>query len=528
METKRRILRRFYNIPEDLKEITITPELMWLFGLYLAEGHSSHTEKELKRKLRKITIVSSDPRVLERAKQVLEKYFRYTKAIIRRRSDGGYSLEFGGKILHKIFSQFGCTAEGKTIPSWVWYLPRKHVEALLDGYAGDAHTKPCGSRVYTSKSQRLITQLLWLCRLKGISSRIYSRLCRNVKGRFQKKPSYDLTMFDLVISSDNIGKESIRMPHSKCIPIEVIINLLKGSGNHRLIKVLRKRLYKPNRVIAKDTILEFISKSSDKIPHEILRILKSDIGVAKVRSIKKIEKKTKVYDIEIKGNNKFFGGNVPILLHNTDEVYGDLWGKEPVGEDAPFRPSSPYSASKASGDLLCQSYWRTYRLPVVIVRPSNNYGPYQYPEKFIPKIIIRALHDEPIPVYGDGSQVRDWIYVDDFSEALDTIIRRGSVGEAYNVGAGNEKKNIDVVRDILDLLGKPYSLVKFVEDRPGHDRRYAMKCDKIRALGWRPRTSWAEGLRRTVEWYTRNKWWWGPLLDDYFFKIDTPWRRKEG
>ncbi len=525
-ETKRRILRRFYNIPEDLKEIIVTPELMWLFGLYLAEGHASHTEKELKRRLRKITIVSSDPRVLERAKQVLEKSFRYTKAVIRRRNDGQYSLEFGGKILHKIFSQFGCTAEEKTIPSWVWYLPRKHVEALLEGYAGDAYTKPCGSRVYTSRSQKLITQLLWLCRLKGISSRIYSRLCRNTRGKFQKKPPYDLAMFDLVISSDNVRKGSIRIPHSKCIPVEIIINFLKGAGNYKLLKALRSRLHKPNKVIAKDTILKFVSESSGEIPHEILKILKSDIGVAKVRSIRRIEKKTKVYDIEIKGNNKFFGGNVPILLHNTDEVYGDLWGKEPADEEAPFRPSSPYSASKASGDLLCQSYWRTYRLPVIIVRPSNNYGPYQFPEKFIPKTIIRALHGKPIPIYGKGDQVRDWLYVEDFAEAMDTVINKGSKGEAYNVPGLNERRNLEVVETILKLMGKPKSLIKHVEDRPGHDRRYAMRGDKILALGWRPKTPWVEGLKRTIKWYIENKWWWRPLLSDDYFQLDTPWRKR--
>ncbi len=218
---------------------------------------------------------------------------------------------------------------------------------------------------------------------------------------------------------------------------------------------------------------------------------------------------------------------VPLVVHiSTDEVYGDLWGKEPADEEAPFKPSSPYSASKASGDLLCQAYWRTYRLPVIIVRPSNNYGPYQYPEKFIPKIIIRALHDKPIPIYGRGEQVRDWLYVEDFAEALDIVINKGSRGEAYNMPGFNERKNLEVVETILKLMGKPLTLIKHVEDRPGHDRRYAMKGDKILALGWRPKTPWIKGLEKTIKWYIENEWWWKPLLSDDYFQLDTPWKKR--
>lgn len=218
--------------------------------------------------------------------------------------------------------------------------------------------------------------------------------------------------------------------------------------------------------------------------------------------------------------------HVPLLIHiSTDEVYGDLWGKEPASEDSPFRPSSPYSASKASGDLLAQAYWRTYGIPVIVVRPSNNYGPYQHPEKLIPKTIIRALHDEPIPIYGKGDQVRDWLYVQDFCEALDTVITKGEVGEAYNIPGMNERRNVEVVEAILRVLGKPLTLIKHIEDRPGHDRRYAMKADKILGLGWRPSTSWEEGIRETVEWYVSNEWWWRPLLTDNYFRLEVPWGR---
>ena len=216
-----------------------------------------------------------------------------------------------------------------------------------------------------------------------------------------------------------------------------------------------------------------------------------------------------------------------MFIHlSTDEVYGDLWGKDPASEDAPFRPSSPYAASKASGDLLCQAYWRAYRLPIIIVRPSNNYGPYQHPEKFIPKTIIRALYNKPIPVYGKGNQIRDWLYVNDFSEALETVILKGKIGEIYNIPGFNERRNIEVVKTILRLMGKPLTLIKHVKDRPGHDRRYSMRGDKILALGWKPKTSWITGLKKTIEWYVNNSCWWKPLLHDEYFSSEVPWGEK--
>ncbi len=216
--------------------------------------------------------------------------------------------------------------------------------------------------------------------------------------------------------------------------------------------------------------------------------------------------------------------DVPKLVHiSTDEIYGDLREGGSATEDWPLRPSSPYSASKASGDLLCQAYHRTYGVKVVIARPCNNYGPYQYPEKLIPKTILRALHNKPIPIYGTGEQVRDWLYVEDFCEALQTLVEKGVPGEAYNIPGFNEKKNIEVVKAILDILGKPHTLIKYVPDRPGHDYRYSMRGDKILALGWKPRTPWIEGLKKTIEWYIRNEWWWKPLVSDEYFEKDTPW-----
>jgi dTDP-glucose 4,6-dehydratase len=199
------------------------------------------------------------------------------------------------------------------------------------------------------------------------------------------------------------------------------------------------------------------------------------------------------------------------FLHiSTDEVYGSL-PQGAADEDAPLRPSNPYSAAKAGADLLALAYWRTYRVPVVITRSSNNFGPYQYPEKVIPLFITNALDDEPLPLYGDGHQVRDWLYVLDNCAALDLVLRRGREGEVYNVGGGVELENLELTRRILALTGKPESLIRRVQDRPGHDRRYALDSSKVRALGWAPRHPFHEALALTVRWYREREDWWRPL-----------------
>ena len=202
---------------------------------------------------------------------------------------------------------------------------------------------------------------------------------------------------------------------------------------------------------------------------------------------------------------------------STDEVYGDLPLDRPdlmFTEQTPLHTSSPYSASKASADLLVQAYYRTYGTPVTISRCSNNYGPYHFPEKLIPLMITRALADESLPVYGDGKNVRDWLYVEDHCRAIDLIIHNGKVGEVYNVGGHNEMANIDIVKLILKELGKPESLVTYVADRKGHDRRYAIDPAKIhRELGWLPETKFADGIKKTVRWYLENRKWWEDIIN---------------
>ncbi|NNG67956.1 dTDP-glucose 4,6-dehydratase [Caldanaerobacter subterraneus] len=207
---------------------------------------------------------------------------------------------------------------------------------------------------------------------------------------------------------------------------------------------------------------------------------------------------------------------------STDEVYGDLPLDRPdlkFKEDDKLRPSSPYSASKAAADLLVLAYYRTYKLPVTISRCSNNYGPYQFPEKLIPLMIINAMNDKELPVYGTGHNIRDWIYVTDHCEAIDLIIHKGREGEIYNIGGNCEKRNIEVVKTILKELRKPESLIKFVKDRPGHDLRYALDTSKIeKELGWKPKVKFDEGIKKTIKWYQTNKEWWEKIISGEYME----------
>ena len=203
---------------------------------------------------------------------------------------------------------------------------------------------------------------------------------------------------------------------------------------------------------------------------------------------------------------------------STDEVYGSIENGS-FKETDPLMPSSPYSASKAGGDRLAYSYYVTYGMPVVITRCSNNFGPYQYPEKLIPLFITNALDDKELPIYGDGLNVRDWIYVDDHCSAIDLVMREGQDGEVYNIGAGNEKTNLEITEYILEKLGKPRSLMTFVKDRPGHDRRYSLDWSKIRSLGWKPAHSFEQAMDLTIDWYSKNRWWWEKLKSGEYLEF---------
>lgn len=211
---------------------------------------------------------------------------------------------------------------------------------------------------------------------------------------------------------------------------------------------------------------------------------------------------------------------------STDEVYGSLGEDGRFTEETPLRPNSPYAASKASADLLVRAYYETYRIPAIIVRPSNNYGPYQFPEKFIPLMITNLIKDRPIPIYGEGRNIRDWLFVEDNCKAIDVILHKGKIGEAYNVGGNSEMRNIDLARAVLKIMDKKDEMITFVKDRPGHDFRYALDISKVEMeLGWRPETDIMEGLRKTICWYMDNEWWWGPLKERLERESKGFWQR---
>ena len=219
------------------------------------------------------------------------------------------------------------------------------------------------------------------------------------------------------------------------------------------------------------------------------------------------------------------GTDVKFIQISTDEVYGDIV-KGSFKETDRLNPSSPYSASKAAADQFVIAYHRTYGIKAIITRCTNNFGPYQHPEKLIPKTIIRASMNLKIPLYGSGKNVRDWIYVYDHCEALNMVLKKGRPGEIYNISSGDELKNIEVVKNVLEIMGKDESLIEFVEDRPGHDLRYSLDPSKIRKeLGWKPRYSFDEALEITVKWYLKNEWWWRPMISEEVLH-STPWKLK--
>ena len=220
-------------------------------------------------------------------------------------------------------------------------------------------------------------------------------------------------------------------------------------------------------------------------------------------------------DTDVKGNFILLeearkAGVKKIVSVSTDEVYGSIEQGAFI-EDDRLNPRNPYSASKAGGELLASAFYHTYATPVVVTRGSNNYGPYQYPEKLIPLFVTNAIDNVPLPLYGDGLNVRDWLYVEDHCRGIELAILKGEPGQVYNIGADNQMTNIEITRIILDHLGKSDSLVRHVKDRPGHDRRYAIDSSRIKALGWNPLKQFKQGLEETIDWYVKNEWWWRPL-----------------
>jgi len=300
-----------------------------------------------------------------------------------------------------------------------------------------------------------------------------------------------------------------------------IIHILKSQPNYQVVN-LDKLTYAGNlenlKIIETNPGYRFIKgdiADSERVHNLLAEGFDAIVNFAAESHVdRSIEDPSPFIESNIKGTQVLLEGarryQVDRFVQiSTDEVYGSLNTEGRSREESPLLPSSPYAASKAAADLLCMAYYRTYRSPVIITRCCNNYGPYQFPEKLIPLIITNALEGKPVPIYGDGLNKRDWIYVTDHCRAIETVISKGKPGHIYNIGTSSETTNLEVVNHILDIMKKPRSLINFVKDRPGHDRRYALDTTKIKkALNWQPVTPFAEGLKKTVDWYLSEKDWW--------------------
>ncbi len=507
------LIRRKLHIERD--HIPVTPLLMEIFGLYLAEGHCSHTPAEMAKNIRSVTFTVGGTE--EDKVKLLVQAARDELGIEPTIKHRGNSIQISYRSywVHAIFSQFGVTAETKHLPHWVWTQPRSFIEAFFRGYEGDAGIKSDSRRIYTTVNLQLAQSLVWLARLNNINILMNRRLTQQIAGKVP--PNSTVTrqrlFYDLQVTAENYRREESanwRTPMSRCIPTQTLLNHY-GHRQHKGINMG----YKP--LVGKEKAQQF-ANTHTATPTEIKNLLNSPIGVAKIKSIRRIEETVMVYDVSVPNNERFFGGNVPILLHNTDEVYGHIpHGKSSVETDK-LEPRSPYSASKAGADLLVNSYFVTYNLPVTITRGSNNIGPYQYPEKAVPLFATNAIDSEPLPVYGDGRQMREYQFVIDHCEAIDLVLHKGVLGDIYNVGTSEEVENMQMVEILLETLERPHSLIRHVADRPGHDRRYSMNSDKIKALGWQPRHTPQEAIRKTAVWYAQNEWWWRKIKSGEFQK----------
>ncbi|OYT53393.1 MAG: dTDP-glucose 4,6-dehydratase [Desulfurococcales archaeon ex4484_217_2] len=468
-------LKRSFNVKRERDEIKA---LLKLIAAYIAEGWISYNGLEYS-----VCITNSDIGWLKDIAKGLE-LISDSSYDFTLRKDCVWQLHIPSKTLYEFLKHYcGVRARNKRMPNFIYRLPYKlqefFIEQLVKGDGYIYNYRNVEMFKYTTTSRILAAQLGLLLLIMGKNLTYYIR-------NKETSCEYDIKITNKYwpLHAKRIEKETLSYEgYVYDIELEHVHNFACGLGFIVVHNThVDRSINEPSPFLRTNVLGTFV----------ILEV------------VRKYE--------------------VPLFIHlSTDEVYGDLPENASASEDYPLRPSSPYSASKASADLLIQGYRRTYGVPVIIVRPCNNYGPYQYPEKLIPKTIIRALHNRPIPIYGKGDQVRDWLFVEDFCEALDLIVRKGRKGEIYNIPGFNEKRNIDVVKAILKLMNKPLSLIKHVADRPGHDRRYSMVGDKIVALGWKPKTKWIEGLRKTINWYLNNAWWWKPLLTDKYFMSETPW-----
>ena len=301
-----------------------------------------------------------------------------------------------------------------------------------------------------------------------------------------------------------MGSEFVRSGVRKGYTMVVVDTLTYAGDMERLKEVEKEIIFYRADITDKDSI-EYIFKAEE--PIAVIHF------AAESHVDRSILDASPFLDTNIKGTQVLLDiagkyESERFINISTDEVYGEISGEGQFYETTPLNPNSPYSVSKAAADMLGRAYHRTYGIPVITVRPSNNYGPYQYPEKFIPVVILKALNSEKVPVYGKGENIREWLFVSDCINAVFEILEKGRIGEIYNVGSGEEKRNIDVVKTVLKLLGKPEDLIEFTKDRPGHDLRYSLNSDKISGqIGWKSKIKFPEGVESTVKWYMENMKW---------------------
>lgn len=299
-----------------------------------------------------------------------------------------------------------------------------------------------------------------------------------------------------------IGSEFVRQAVKKGYEVIVIDKLTYAGDLKRLEEIKGKYKFYRTDICNKRVMERILKKEKPRIIVNFAAETHVDRSIDNVSPF--IEANIKGTQTLLDISRKYEIGK--FIQISSDEVYGEIKKGEFI-EDSPLRPNNPYAASKAGADLLIKSYIRTYGFPVIIVRPCNNYGPWQFPEKLIPVIVNNAIHNRKVPVYANGLNVREWLYVSDCAEAIVFLLNRGRTGETYNIGSGHHEKNIDIVKRILKILGKSFTLIEFVKDRPGHDWRYALDSSKIRKLGWNPKVNFASGIKMTVDWNIANRKW---------------------
>ena len=450
-----------------------TEDLMYILGIFIGDGFTAYQEKELETKSG-----------LNRAEFLKVARDKNTGKFKRIESPKNYkTIKHSYRIFFDIPENDKC---------------RKKVEQTLNnlGVNYHCHKGKAGTHVYFTSKEFM--KLFEQCG-KGAHNKHIPRWALAFSQRYLKH------LLDGLMDSDGTGRKIYSTVSEKLLSdiceLCLKLNLKPSIHKRHTISFINKRK------IEGDSYYIFIAKTARSISRNRIKEIayKGKIWCLKVKD-------NKNFIVERKGRFDFCG--------NTDEVYGSI-EKGSFKETDRLNPSSPYSASKASADLLAYSHWKTYHTPVIVTRSSNNFGPYQYPEKLIPLFITNLLEGKKIPLYGDGLNVRDWIYVLDNCEAIDFILHNGILGEIYNIGGGNEKTNIDVTRLILAEIGRDETFIEHVKDRPGHDRRYALNCQKINKLGWKPEYKFEEALNETIKWYKSNQAWWKKIKSGEYLRYYT-------